>query len=412
MGDLKPLGSEKLQGQEKIKRIIEISRYNETKPTNINETSKSEYGISLADGNEYQIVRERLGYIIKKTISESETDYIEPMKNRKYYSSYGQALKRLNLITKEVNRLTENEEGTSLFGEQKKFVLRTPKPSEPEAEPMPAPAPPAEPPAVPTPELPASPESTPPSPEGGDEGMPDMESLGGEDEGMPDMGDEEGGEEMGGKEEEEIVTFKSIQKLTGKLTQKMREFENEKGLTSENIKYVINMVLSAVDLGNLSEEDKEDIMSKFEGEEEMDMEDMGMDDMGMEEPSGMEGEDMGMESEPTPAEETEGYGSIFDSIFGESKVDKVISKYFHITPEEKKKIQESKKEKESINKSIANRKMKEVKTFTETIEQEFASEKFLQENSNFVFVGKTNKKNLVFENKDKQIKISPEGNIL
>jgi hypothetical protein len=406
MGDLKPLGSEKLQGQDKIKRIIEISRYNETKPSNINETSKSEFGISLADGNNYQIVKERLGYIIKKTISESEVDYIEPMKNRKYYSSYGQALKRLNLLTKEVNRLTENEEGTSLFGEQKRFTLKTPKAAAPEAEPAMPPPPPAEPPAVPSPELPPSPEAMPPAPEGG-EGMEDM---GGEEESMPPAPEEgEGMEDMGGKEEEEVATFKSIQKLTGKLTQKMREFDNEKGLTSENIKYVINMVLSAANLSSLSDEDKEDIMSKFEGEEDMGMEDEGgMDDMGGEEEMG--GEEMGMEE--VPAEAAEGYGSIYDSIFGESKVDKVISKYFSVTKEEKIKLQENKKQKQLDNKLNAKRKMKEVRTFSETIEQELSSQKFLEENSNFIFVGKTNKKNLIFENKDKQIKISPDGIIL
>jgi hypothetical protein len=403
MGDLKPLGSEKLQGQEKIKRIIEISRYNESLPTSINETSKSEFGIHLADGNEYQIVKERLGYIIKKTISESETDYIEPMKNRKYYSSYGQALKRLNLITKEVNRLTENDEGTSLFGEQKRYTLKTPKPA---MDDIPTPAPeaaPAEPPAVPTPELPPSPESMPPAEGGEGEGMPSLPT--GDDESVPPMPGE-GDEDMGGEGEE--VTFKMIQKLTGKLTQKMREFDNEKGLTSENIKYVVNMVLSAADLKNLSEEDKEDIMSKIEGEEEdMGGEEMGMEDMGMED---MGGEEMG--SEPTPVEAGESIGSIFDSIFGESKIDKVISKYFNITKEEKKLIEENKKQKQLLNKSIVNKKMKEVKTFTETIEQELASKKFLEENKNYIFVGKTNKNNLIFENKDKQIKISPEGNIL
>jgi hypothetical protein len=410
MGDLKPIGSEKLQGQEKIKRILEISRYNENRPSNINETSRSEYGISLADGNQYEIVKERLGYIIKKTISESETDYIEPMKNRKYYSSYGQALKRLNLLTKEVNRLTENEEGTSLFGEQKKFVLKTPKPTESDDEPAEAPAPPpAQPPAVPTPELPPSPEST--SPEGvEDEGMPTMGDEGGEDEGMPtmdDMGDEEGMPDMGEKEGEEMVTFKSIQKLTGKLTQKIREFESDKGMTSENIKYVINMVLSAVDLGSLSDEDKEDIMSKFEGEEEMSTDEMG----GEEE---MATDEMGgEESQPSAEPEMgEGYGSIFDSIFGESKIDKVISKYFKVTKEEKRKLVESKTQNRLMKKSIARKKMKEVENFSETIEQELASQKFLEENHSFVFVGKTNKKNLVFENKDTQIKISPEGLIL
>ena len=129
MADLKPIGSEKLTGQDKINRIMEIARFKETAPKTINENATSEYSISLADGNNYQIVKERQGYIIKKTISESETDYIEPMKNRKYYSSYSQALKRLNLVAGELNRLNENEEGVSLYGEQKKFTLKTPKPA-------------------------------------------------------------------------------------------------------------------------------------------------------------------------------------------------------------------------------------------------------------------------------------------
>ena len=125
MGDLKPIGSEKLQGQDKLRRIMEIARFNESAPKTINENETSEYSISLADGNNYQIVRERQGYIIKKTISESETDYIEPMRNRKYYSSYSQALKRLNLMAKEINSLLGNEEETPLIGEQKKkYILK------------------------------------------------------------------------------------------------------------------------------------------------------------------------------------------------------------------------------------------------------------------------------------------------
>ena len=271
MADLKPIGSEKLQGQDKIKRIMEIARFNEVIPTNINETSRSEYSINLVDGNQYQIVKEKMGYIIKKNITESVTDYIEPMKNRKYYSSYSQALKRLNLLTKEVNRLNEHEEETSLFGEQKKFTLKLPKAAPaPEADMAPV-APPAEPPAVPSPELP-------PSPDAGAEMGADMGAEMGADMGMEqgaedmnvDVDAEMGGEdmnvdmdaEMGGGQEDQ-VTFKTIQKLTGKLTQKIRVLDNEEGMTSENIKYVINMVLSSLELTNLSEEDKEDILSKF-----------------------------------------------------------------------------------------------------------------------------------------------------
>jgi hypothetical protein len=124
MADLQPLGSEKLQGMDKIKRILEISRFKENSPNPVNETSRNEYNLTLADGNEYKIVKEKSGYIIKKTISEGTTDYIEPMKNRKYYPSYSQALKRLNLMAKETNTIHENKEGISLFSEQKKFHRR------------------------------------------------------------------------------------------------------------------------------------------------------------------------------------------------------------------------------------------------------------------------------------------------
>ena len=56
MADLKPIGSEKLTGQDKIKRIMEIARYNEVVPVNLNEHSTKEFSIGFSDGNEYQIV--------------------------------------------------------------------------------------------------------------------------------------------------------------------------------------------------------------------------------------------------------------------------------------------------------------------------------------------------------------------
>jgi hypothetical protein len=405
MGDLKPLGSEKLQGQDKIKRIMEIARFNEVIPNSINETAKSEYSVQLADGVNYEIVKERQGYVIKKIVSESETEYIEPMKNRKYYSSYSQAFKRLNLVAGELNRINENEEGVSLFGEQKKFVLKTPTPPAPEESTVQT-APPAAPPAVPSPELPPSPvgDDMPPS-EGDESGMggmePDTEEMGGE-----KMGHEEG------KDLYEKVTFKTIQKLTGKLTQKIRTLDNEEGMTSEDIKYVINMVLSSLDLKNISEEDKEDILSKFEEADEREEGGMDMDDqnMGGEEQPDVSGEMDAENGQEMPVEnefgESSKHGAILDHIFGESKVDKVISKYFEVT---KKEIMENRQKNTQKKLMNVKKQMKEVVKLTETIEQELASEKFLQENYEARIVGKTNKKNLVFENKGKQVKISPEG---
>jgi hypothetical protein len=499
MADLKPIGSEKLQGQDKIRRIMEIARFNETAPSNINETARTEYNRTLADGNTYEIVKERQGYIIKKTISESETDYIEPMKNRKYYSSYSQALKRLNLVAGELNRVNENEEGTSMFGEQKKFTLKTPKPA-----PAPAAEVPMAPPAVPSPELPPSPVDA--GMDMGVEGDVDME-MGAEE--MGPEGDVEVDAEMdieSPESDEEQVTFKTIQKLTGKLTQKIRTLDNEEGMTSEDIKYVINMVISSLDLKSLNEEDKEDIVSKFEedsedlGDDDMDGEDMtddtevediqadmdvpvesemeeamygsfgdmrrkdfkgdkyydesdtvakdfkiqgiGTDDFDVEEFDSFQklydkygdkqkwfnktdgermfnlykdrtGKPFKVKTRKSEMEEEDyGNGAILDSIFGESKIDKVISKYFEVSKKEILESREKTAKKKIKQISESKKQMGAVIKLTETIEQELASKKFLEENSSAKIIGKTNKKNLVFENKGKQVKISPEGLVL
>lgn len=416
MSDLKPIGSEKLSGKAKLNRIMEIARYKETVPQPVNENSKSEYSITLADGNNYQIVKERQGYIIKKVVSESALDYIEPMKNRKYFSSYSQAFKRLNLLAGELNRINENEDGLSLYGEQRKFVLKTPKPAP--AEPVAA-EPPAEPPAVPSPELPPSPVSTDQGPE---EQSPEMDTEMGMDaemmgpEGETDIEmDTEVDSEMGAPTDmEEKVTFRTIQKLTGKLTQKIRTLDNEEGMTSEDIKYVINMVLSSLNLGSLSEEDKEDIMAKFEEAEGRSEDDMGMEPSPEEDiTSDTEVEDIQADMDvPVEPEMQEGHGAIIDNIFKESKIDKVLSKYYEFSKKEIMESQKKQQERKQLKETTTRKKMIEVVKLSETIEQEIASQKFLEENSNFSLIGKTNKKNLVFENKGKQIKISPSGVIL
>ena len=388
MAKLKPIGSEKLEGTDKLKRIMEIATYR--MPSNGITESSSDYSINLADGMNYHIIKEKQGYIIKKGLNESTLDYIEPMKNRKYYSSYSQALKKLNLIVKETNELNGETEEVKLFGEQKKFVLKTPTPPSPEAV---APAVPAEPAALPAPELPMD-----------DMGGGDELDLGMDAELDLDVPAEEpmtGGEDM-----EERVSFKVIQKLTGKLTQKMRALEDQEGMSSEDIKYVINMVLSALDLTKLEPEDMEDIMSKFEDVEA----DVEMDsDMG-----GEPEMDLGFEDEVSMEEPMEGMGSEdydFNSV-RESKIDKVLSKYFEVTDSE---VQLSKKlfeERKIENKKKVNSFISKIETLSETIEQELAGKKFLEENSDFQFVGRTNKKNLVFENKNKQIRISVEGIVL
>jgi len=410
MGGLKPIGSEKLQGVDKINRIMEIARYNETTPSPVNESMSTEYSKKLSDGNTYVIAKEKNGYVIKRSLTESvsDADYIEPMKNRRYFSSYSQAFKRLNLIAKEVN-VNEGYNGeVSLFEQDsKKYTLKTPKPA-----PEPSPSPEEE-------------------PMVGDE--LDMDLEGGDDLDM----DLEGGDDLdmdleGGESDDTDSDFKSIQKLTGKLGQKLRSFtDSGNELTSKNIKYVINSILSAIDLSLLDDEDRDDIVEKFE---EFDDTDYGMEDdeFGMDsdelDSSDLEG---GFEDEPLDDlegdaeveesttlsssnrrkrqlyddiyeddDEVSKIGDMFETLFSESKVDKVLEKYF--TPSKTEKVLN---EKRKIN-------VKNIKELSESISQEVASLKFLKREPSSKLIGKTNKNNLVFESKGKQVKISPKGVIL
>ena len=415
MSKIKPIGSEKLQGIEKLQRIMEIARYKEAIPNSINETSSIDYRITLADGNTYEIVKERLGYIIKKQINESTSEYIDPMKNRKHFSSYSAAMRKLNLMAGEINRVNGISEGISLFTEDKKYMLKTPQPKmeAPTEAPSDLPPPSPEPASAPAPEdampTPPSDEELPMSPEGEEMGMdlPDME----------DMGEEpsEGGE--GGP-----VTFKSIQKLTGKLAQKIRDYSGEEELSSKDVKYVINSILSSLDLNLLDEEDKEEILTRFEGEEESDY---GMEDMGSEEDE----IDVDIDTEEEPIAEPEGemaegwmdemefkeqdfVDASLNQIFGESTIEKVLKSYVVINENEKKFIKEKKKEQKVILESKKVRYSKEIERLSLTEAQAEISKKIVNNFPFITFVGKTNKGNLVFENKDKQLKVSPQGNIL
>ena len=118
MGDLRPLGSEKLTGMDKLKRIMEIATYKEHPKNNVNEVSSVDYRIQLADGNTYSIMREKNGYVIMKGLNESAMDYMEPMKGRKHYRAYSEAMKKLNLTAAELNRVYGHDENISLIGEQ------------------------------------------------------------------------------------------------------------------------------------------------------------------------------------------------------------------------------------------------------------------------------------------------------
>ena len=457
MAGIKPIGSEKLEGMDKLRRIMEIARFNENIPQSINETKSTEYKISLADGNTYEIAKERQGYIIKKAINESEADYIDPMQNRKYYSSYSQALKRLNFMTKEINTLYENEEGTPLLGEQKKkFILKTKKPKaqEPVAEPAPLPEP------APAPELPAPDMGgeIPPAPDmgaeggmspapdmGGDEEMPD---FGGEDEEMPDFGAEE---EMDVDVEEKprekkVSDIKRIQILVGKLAQKIRSYEEEKELSAQNVKYVINSILSAIDVDVLDEDDIEQIINKLEGvedeeggsEEEVDVEETEVAPEPPQEPEMAEGYDnltnafvdkfmgaytAGSASKLTSEEEDDEYhrerrkgrkhypnvDRFEHGTFSESAVDRVLSRYFVSNETED---LENQKRKDRRSSNLFKQNKENVVRLSESTEQLDVALDFIRENPRTKLIGLSTKGNLVFKEGLTETKITKSGRIL
>jgi hypothetical protein len=415
MGKLRPIGSEKLQGMDKIKRMIEISTYKENIPNPLNETSSHEYDIKLSDGNRYHIIKEKSGYVIKKGLTESTSDYIEPMKGRKYYSSYSQAFKRLNLIAKEVNVNEGFGKNISLFNEgdndEVKYYLKTSTNEQdvPAENPAPAPAP-----------APAPSPSPAPAP------APEMDDMGGEESSeMDDMSDEP----IGGEEDnEEEVSFKSIQKLTGKLAQKLRELmgNEDEEISSKDKKYVINSILSAIELESMEEDDKDDIIDKLEGEEDMEgseessqgEEDMDFsDDMADQE---IGGEDMGQESTPPPAptEMGEMYDNeddftphrprfrnkvghrdmntddVFDGMFNESKIDKVLEKYFE--PKIKKQVELT----------------SNIERISETTLQESSAKSFINKFPSAKLIGKNKLGNIIFETDKGRKGITPKGTIL
>ena len=479
MSGLRPIGSEKLEGMDKIRRIMEIARYNENTPESINESKSTEYSLDLADGNTYEIVKERQGYIVKRAINESENDYIEPMQNRKYYPSYSQALKRMNLMAREFNSLHENVEGTSLFNEQKKkYILKVPKgkpaaeetPAPAAAPPVPAPAPAPEPAPAPAPEEAMPPMGDEGMPPMGDEGMPPMGDEGMPppegDEGMPPMGDEEENVDVDvdvEPKEKKVSDLKRIQILVGKLSQKIRSYDETKELSAKDVKYIINSILSAIDVDVLSEKDIEQIISKLdksedEGDEDVDVdvdvedEEMSPEDSSTEEIENPEGEMaegfgnlgdafnnyMGAAYANTAMRKMEGqeieeedYGDDYDDeyhrerrkgrkhlvnpghfshgTYNESSVDKVLSKYFTISESEEKENQI--KQQERTQRQYKDTKSQVIR-LSESIEQIEAATEYIKEYPRAKLFGISNKGNLIFKQGISEVKITKFGDIL
>jgi hypothetical protein len=238
MDSIRAVGSELLQGKEKHERLIElmgIKTIKESKKSNHDDN----YIVHAADGKSYGIIRENRNFFIKYSNKHSENlndfDYVGGLvrKTKELHESYSEAFKRLNIMISDINQKYGVKNPKSLFEADKQYMLQ---PETPTSE-TPNPAPTTDS-GIPT-----------PAPE--DLNQPSIDNS-------PVNGDVD-----------ENDPVKLIQSLTGKLGQSIRDnMENEQVINPEMIKYVLNSIISAVNLEKLTPEDKETLSNKILGKEE------------------------------------------------------------------------------------------------------------------------------------------------
>lgn len=239
MDSIRAVGSELLQGKEKHNRLIELMGIKKT----VNESKKSvnneDYIIHAADGKSYGIFRENKNFFVKYSNKHTEDvndfEYIGGLvrKTKELHESYSEAFKRLNVMIGDINQKYGVKNAKSLFEADKQYMLQ---------------------PETPTSEAPFPAPTT-------DAGVSSPEAS-------PEMGPVDASPAVGG-ETDENDPVKMIQSLTGKLGQSLRDnMQNEEVVNNQMIKYVLNSVLSALDLNKLTPEDKEELNNKILGKEE------------------------------------------------------------------------------------------------------------------------------------------------
>ena len=294
--NIKPTG---LKGGDKIQRIQNLMT--KLSPLNESTTNSSLEHIKYGpDETVYGIIRENHTYFIKtanKTndkLTSGDFEYIGGLQNKmdESYRSYEDALRHLNMKFKDLNESYGIRENINLF--KSDFLLETTKKKTikneqdeettfklkvdaPEATPTPM--------DTTTPDMGEVPTDDMSTDVPTDLPTDDMEM--GDETDVPD--DTEGDEDTGDLE-------KDIQRLTGKIGQKMRELDEP---DAELEKYVLNSIMSALNLDDMDEDFKEDLISKLEGETEETSDETDTEEV-PEEP--IDDEEVPME-EPTDTEE-------------------------------------------------------------------------------------------------------------
>ena len=210
------------------------------------------------NGKSYGVVRENTKYFIKESNDGVNFDFIGGVANKtkNQFHSFEEATKRLNLMFEDFNRSYNIQEGTDILSsdiiEEKRFVLKSKKKSDDSSFDF----------------------------GGGNTGGSDFDFGGGEDKGGSedfDFGGEtegddtdfdfdSGSEDLGSDEDiEDDDPIKGIQKMTGKLGQKIRDTED---LSSDTMKWVAKSIISALDLEAMDSEDKKDIIRAVKKQED------------------------------------------------------------------------------------------------------------------------------------------------
>lgn len=433
---------ETLKGKNIINRMSDLMNYGGGKSAAKSNPKLSfnnlEYSITLTDGRTLGILRENAKFYIKETKSKNPTvndfEYIGGIINgsKQSYRSYSDAIKFLNLMIGESNKKNPFAKAVNLYecdntmkkGEMQekkepeknpeeskkkddseldeegkmneKTVLKIPQKQSPQQQPAPAPQ------ASAAPSV-----SDKPSADTGIDGGLDLGDGSQKDANSSDsldLGGDTGGDDLdlggsedlglGGSSDEET---KQIQKITGKLGQKMRDLDQP---NEDLTKYVFNSVVSSLDLNDLDDQNKKEIIKKFKKklkgeEEEKDVADeLGTDETG---DTGLEdtgdGLDLGDDSTGKDEELAE-----CDAPFGEkkepqniksknapfnekptklkteSKIKKTIEKYFDIMPLEKPVVKE-------VSAKTADL-LTEGKKKCKTIEQEISLKKVIDFDKN------------------------------
>ncbi len=283
----KNINPKTLKGQDKLNRMLDLMGRMNT----LNESrslSELELIKKGPNGIVYGIIRENHDYFIKTTNKTSgqflaeDFNYVGGLKNKydERYHSYAEALKHLNIKFDMLNESYGVENNINIFEsdgvafgggvgfgfvmeeededkeddekevlsdsnddlEEQKKVLKVDAPKDTTP--------------VETPEMPVE-----------DEVNDDMDSLDTSGLGDMDTTDDSDETDMDDTSDEESDDMtKKIQKYTGKIGQMLRDMEQ---VDPDLEKYVINSIISALHLDEMDEGDKEDIIAKLEGEEEI-----------------------------------------------------------------------------------------------------------------------------------------------